>query len=165
MRSTTIAGALAALALGLAACGGDDDSSGTSEDDAREAVIETIAAYGNGPDWEAVCELADERAHSALESVTETEDCVAAYEKLYRRQGKLVEGSKAPIDDFAALLQEYEVGEAELTDDGAEVELSGPAGPATSFLVLEDDELKVRELFVTPDAVTDPGGFTFPDDQ
>jgi hypothetical protein len=164
MRSTTIAGMLAALALALAACGGDDDSSGASEEDAREAVIGTIAAYGDGPDWEAVCDLADERSHTALQEVTGADSCPAAYEEVYRRQEEITEKGENPIDQFAALLQEYEVGEAELTDEGAEVELTGPAGPATSFLVEEDGGAKVSELFVTPDAAANPGGFALPDD-
>ncbi|MGZ8667317.1 MAG: hypothetical protein ACXWZM_09430 [Solirubrobacterales bacterium] len=125
-------------------------------------MIDTIAAYGDGPDWATVCELSDTRARESLQSITKEDSCEAAYGQLERNQAGLVEGQKAPIDDFAALLAEYEVGEATLTDDGAEVELTGPAGPATSFLMLEGGELKVSELFVTPDAST-PGSFSLPD--
>lgn len=53
-------------------------------------------------------------------------------------------------------LADYQVGEATLTDTGAQVVLDGPEEAAT-LLVDEDGELKASELFVTPDANT-PGG-------
>ncbi len=156
---------LAAICALLAGCGDDDDSSpdAAGAEQARQAVIDTIAAYADGPDWAAVCKLADARAHEALQKLTKEDSCEAAYVHLERKQEGLVEGHKHPIDDFAKLLAEYDVGEATLTDEGAEVKLTGPAGPATSYLVLEDGTLKVSELFVTPDAAT-PGSFSFPDE-
>ncbi len=164
MRRRGLLGLAAVCAL-LAGCGDDDDSSsdaGTPEQ-ARQAVIGTIAAYANGPDWAAVCELADARTHEALQGGTKQDSCEAAYEQIEANQQDFLAGSEHPIDDFARLLQEYDVGEATLTDDGAEVKLSGPSGPATSYLVLEDGSFKVSELFVTPDAAA-PGSFKLPNE-
>ena len=154
--------ALAAAGLLLAGCGSDDESSDQSGDSeaARQVVIDMIAAYQDGPDWAAVCELSDQRAIDSITEVTGEDDCTAGYEFIEENQGDLVQGDKTPITDFAELLGTYEVGDAELTDEGATVKLEGKS-PATSRVVDEDGEWKVSELFVTPDAAT-PGSFELP---
>ena len=155
---------LAMAILGLAACGddGSSDSGSPSAEDARQVVTEMIAAYQDGPDWAAVCDLSDQRALDSITEATGQDDCPAAYEFIEQNQSDLVQGQKNPVDDFAALLDSYEVGEAELTDEGATVTLEGDS-PATSRLVVEDGEFKVSELFVTPDAST-PGSFSAPEE-
>jgi hypothetical protein len=152
--------AAAGLALGLTACGGDDgdDSSSAREDQARQAVIDTIAAYDDR-DFDTVCDLLDERGQKSIVTVAKTDTCPEAYKALFADE-RHFGGPGKPFTTFADTLQKYQVGDATLTDAGAEVALTaGPQGPATSFLVDQDGELKVSELFVTPDANTNPGQF------
>jgi hypothetical protein len=141
---------LAALgALIFAGCGDDEDSSeqGGSEEEARQLVADGIDAYDRR-DFEALCELSSQEINESIPQLAETKDCPSGYEELFRRQNRL-EGEGRPFDEYVEMLTETEIGEATLTDDGATVDLDSPKGPAKSFLIVEDGELKIQELFLS----------------
>lgn len=152
---------LMALALAFAGCGGGEDTT-AREDEARQAVLDLIAAFQDG-DYETACAVQDQRVNESIISLTKKDTCAKGYEKLFANQAKLGgEPGERPFDEFLKLLDDYEVGEATL--EGEEGALSGQVlleGPeeAASLVVEEDGEIKVSELFVTPDANTNPGSF------
>lgn len=148
---------VAALALAAAGCGSDD----VPTEEAQAAVNGQIQAFIDG-DYERVCELGDARGRESIAQTADTETCAEGYEELFRRQQDFSENEGKPFDDFVEMLEEYEAGEVtEVEFDDSpisyEVKLVGPE-EASAFLVEEDGEVKVSELFVTPDAGAVVGG-------
>jgi hypothetical protein len=153
---------LAVVSLAIAGCGGDDDNDDRGEE-ARQVVIDTIVAFEAG-DYQAMCDLQNERVNTSIAEITKTDTCPEGYEKLFSNQkefGGVGATSATPFDDFVEQLGDYEVGEATLSEeDGTlqgEVALDGPE-EALSLVVEEDGEMKVSELFVTPEANTPSTG-------
>jgi hypothetical protein len=103
----------------------------------------------------------DQRANEGVTKLAKTDTCPEAYVELFKNQSDFAGVPGKPFDDFVDQLGDYEVGAAtvpsEVGDFAAEVALEGPIEGVRSFLVEEDGELKVSELFVTPDAGTNPG--------
>lgn len=146
---TAIAVLAALAALGPVGCGDDDgsDATGASEEDARQVVIDAIDAYDRR-DFEELCELSSSEINESIPQATDQDDCPSGYEELFRRQDEL-EGKGRPFDEFVETLTNTEVGDATLSEDGATVALESPDGPATSYLLSEDGELKVQELYLS----------------
>jgi len=145
---------LIAIALVAAGCGGDDEA----KEQAEAAVRGQIAAYQDR-DFEGVCEFQNQEGRDGIMAITEEDNCPDAYRELFRRQEEL-EGGGKPFDDFADMLGDYEVGEAipsDLEPVQWEVPLIGPK-EASAYLVEEEGTVRVRELFVTPDAGSPPPG-------
>jgi hypothetical protein len=135
--------ALGALLLAGCGSGGDDDR----KEEARQLVEDGIAAYEQ-EDYEALCDLSSQEINDGIPQATKQDSCPAGYEELFRRQDEL-EGERRPFDEFVQILSETEIGEATLTDTGATVALDSPKGEATSYLIEEDGELKIQELFMS----------------
>jgi hypothetical protein len=138
------------LAAGRAACGGDDEPDASAEQEEARQVTEDAIAAMKAKDFETFCELSTQEVNEAIATVAKTDTCAEGYPVLFEKQGGFGEG-KHPFDDFIDSLADYEVGEATATDTGAQVKLNGPQDAAT-LLEDEDGELKVSELFVTPNA-------------
>jgi len=147
---------LIAVALVGAGCGGDDDE---AKEQAEAAVRGQIAAY-EARDFDGVCEFQNLEGRNGIMEITGEDNCPDAYRELFRRQEDL-EGGGEPFDEFVEMLGDYEVGEAissEIEGPVAwEVPLIGPK-EASAFLVEEEGTVRVRELFVTPDAGSAPPG-------
>ena len=157
---------LAVAAILLAGCGGDDDGGEDSNDAQAEAaqqvVTDAIAAYEDR-DFEALCAASDARAINAIENVTKQDSCPEGYEELFKRQSEFAGVPGKPFDDFVEMLGDYEVGAVEFEEDGsAKVALEGPTEGVVSVVVFEDGEAKVSELFVAPDAASNPGSGVTP---
>ncbi len=150
---------LAAAAILISGCGGDDEAdSSATEQEAQDVVATHIAAFQDG-DFELVCETLDERGNESIITISKQDTCAEGYEELFSRQRAFGGVAGKPFDDFVDQLGDYEVGPATVpgaADFAAEVSLEGPIEGVKSFLVEEDGELKVSELFVTPDAATSP---------
>ena len=154
---------LAMVSLAIAGCGGDDgdaDADADRGEEARQVVTDTIAAFEAG-DYQAMCDLQTKRVNTSIAEITKTDTCPEGYEKLFNNQtefGGVGATSATPFDDFVEQLGDYEVGEATSQEDGAfQVALDGPQ-EAWSLVVDEDGELKVSELFATPEANTPSTG-------
>jgi len=145
------------LAAGLAACGGDDEPDASAgQEEARQVTDDAIAAM-KAQDFETFCELSTQEVNDSVASLAKTDTCAEGYPVLFHKQGDFGEGKHA-FDDFVDSLSDYEVGEATVTDAGAQVKLDGPLD-AMTLLEDEDGQLKVSELFVTPNANANPGQF------
>jgi hypothetical protein len=160
------------LLLALGGCGSDDSSDSTSAqaEEARAAVQAQIDGFADH-DFEKVCEVTDAQGVKGLTALTKTDTCPEAFAAIFRQQDTIQGGGAHPVDDFVKELQDYKVGKATPIDDPDlapndwQVELIGPKD-ATSFLVEEDGEIKVHELFNTlagsdapaPGEIPDPGG-------
>ena len=157
MRRKGLLGVVAAAIL-IAGCGGDDDDDRTAE--AQQVVNDALAAFAD-KDFEEMCELQDQRANDAITELGKADTCAEGYEVIFAKQGEFVLEGGQPFDEFIAQLTDYEAGEVTFVDEesyAAEVELVGPK-TASSFLADEDGELKVMELFVTPNPNEPNQGF------
>ena len=150
MRMFLATAAVLALAAGLAACGSDDESDSSADQEQARQVTEDAIAALQDHDFETFCDLSTQEVNESIATVAKTDTCAEGYPVLFRKQGGFGEGKNA-FDEFVDSLSDYEVGEAKITDTGAQVMLDGPEDAAT-LLENEDGEFKVSELFVTPNA-------------
>lgn len=142
---------LAAAAILIAGCGGDDEDDRAAE--AQQLVNDALAAFA-AEDYEAMCDLQDQRANDTVIEISKQDTCPEGYAEIFEKQSDFTPEGGQPFDEFISALDDYEAGEVTFLEEGemaAEVELVGPE-VASSFLRDEDGELKVSELFVTPDA-------------
>jgi hypothetical protein len=134
-RKIFLALAVVASALALAACGGGDDTSSTSDvSSTPEGTTEAfLTAIANG-DGEAACALASEDALKTIEDQEGScEDAVTS------SAGDVSDEDKQDVADAT-----FEV--TDETDTTATVTATKPDGQAQSFdLVLEDGEWKLNE--------------------
>lgn len=165
----------AALLLALGGCGSGDSSDSSSStsaqaEEARAAVQGQIDALRDH-DFEKLCDLQDAQGVKGMTSLMKTDTCPEAFKEVFRRQNQIQGGGEKPIDAYVDELQQYKVGEATQLEDSEavpfdwQVELIGPKD-ASSYLIEEDGEIKVHELFNTlggsdapaPGDIPTPGG-------
>lgn len=119
----------AALAIGmlLAGCGGGGDS--------PEEVVEDFYAAAADGDAEKMCELASEASAQSGAEENDAETCEEGV------QSSIDAGN---LDEFSALVEGVEVGEATIDGDAATVAITSAEGEEAEIdLVKEDDEWKV----------------------
>jgi hypothetical protein len=139
MRRTPLAGLVVAAALALAACGGDDGSSGEKEE--IETVILTyFTAFADGDGAKACGQLATD-TQVELVKATRATNCPEA----------MAEAAKQPeIQPYVERFRDAEVVEVEITGSTAKAKVRAIGEETTIPLATEDGEWKIRGGQVAP---------------
>ena len=128
--------AVCAASIGLAACGGDDESAEEAEEEGPAEVTEQFFEAFVSGDGETTCALFSEAAVEEIE-LDAGGSCLDSFG---------TEAAASLSDDAAEKIDSASYEVLEETDDTAAVEVSAPGGnPETFDLVLEDGAWKIEE--------------------
>ena len=150
-----------ALAVALGGCGESEEEK--RRDEARQVVLDAIAAYED-EDYEELCSLSGIAIRETVPEVARTDSCPEAYERFFAEPARF--GEPGAFDEFVRKLSQATVEDATLTERGATVTLTVPGEEgAATFLVEEDGELKIEEMLATADsaAAQGAGGAVLPE--